>query len=53
MRCQSLHDSKVAANLYDIADNFEGKNHTFRHFKERIKLYNEEGFDYKLHRVQI
>ena len=48
-----LHDSKVAANLYDIADNFEGKNHTFRHFKERIKLYNEEGFDYKLHRVQI
>ena len=48
-----LHDIKVAANLYDIADNFEGKNHTFRHFKERIKLYNEEGFDYKLHRVQI
>ena len=48
-----LHDSKVAAKLYDIADDFEGKNHTFRHFKERIKLYNEEGFDYKLHKVQI
>ena len=48
-----LHDSKVAAKLYDIADDFEGRNHTFRHFKERIKLYNEEGFDYKLHKVQI
>ena len=48
-----LHDSKVAANLYDIADDFDNKNHTIKHFVERINIYNQEEFDYKLHKVQM
>ena len=48
-----LHDSKVSANLYDIADDFDNKNHTFKHFKERLKIYNQEEFEYQIHKVQI
>ena len=48
-----LHDSKVAANLYDIADDFDNKNHSIKHFVERINIYNQEEFDYKLHKVQM
>ena len=48
-----LHDSKVSANLYDIADDFDNKNHTIKHFVERINIYNQEEFDYKLHKVQM
>ena len=48
-----LHDSKVAANLYDIADDFDNKNHTIKHFVERINIYNQEEFDYRLHKVQM
>ena len=48
-----LHDSKVAANLYDIADDFDNKNHTIKHFVERINIYNQEEFDYKLHKVRM
>ena len=48
-----LHDSKVSANLYDIADDFDNKNHTIKHFVERINIYNQEEFDYRLHKVQM
>ena len=48
-----LHDSKVVTNLYDIADDFDNKNHTIKHFVERINIYNQEEFDYKLHKVQM
>ena len=48
-----LHDSKISAKLYDIADDFDGRNHTIKHFVERINIYNQEEFDYEIHKVQM
>ncbi len=48
-----LHDSKQKAKLYDIADDFDGRNHTIKHFVERINIYNQEEFDYEIHKVKI
>lgn len=47
---------KSAAVLYDIADDLSWKsrkNHTILHLAERIKIYNEEKFDYKLYNVKL
>jgi superfamily II DNA or RNA helicase len=49
-------DNKSAATLYDIADNLSHKsynNHTLKHFAVRIKMYNEEEFQYKLYNIKI
>jgi superfamily II DNA or RNA helicase len=49
-------DAKDKATLYDIADDFCHKsscNHTLKHFAVRIKMYNEEEFDYKLYNIQL
>lgn len=49
-------DTKSSATLYDIADDlsFNGrKNHTLRHFIERVSLYNEEKFPYKLFTIDV
>lgn len=49
-------DTKDAATLFDIADNLtwnNKKNFTILHFMERIKIYNEEKFKYKLYNVQL
>ena len=46
-----LHESKTHAKLFDIADDLSNKNyvnHSMRHFKERLELYNREGFDYTI-----
>jgi len=43
--------SKEIAILYDIADDLSyksSKNYTLTHFVERIKIYNEEQFNYKI-----
>jgi superfamily II DNA or RNA helicase len=51
-----LKEGKTHLKLYDIADNLQHKsrkNHTLNHFIERVKIYSEEKFDYKLHEVQI
>lgn len=50
------NDQKQVATLYDIADNIAWKsweNHTLKHFRERIKIYNEEQFDYKIYNVNL
>lgn len=42
---------KDLATLYDISDDIthnNRKNYTLNHLVERIKIYNEENFDYKL-----
>lgn len=42
-------DSKEIAKLYDIGDDLSWKshkNHTLRHFSERIKIYDAEKFNY-------
>lgn len=49
-------DTKDTATLYDIADDLtwkSRKNHTIQHFVERIKIYNEEKFDYKIYTVEL
>ena len=51
-----LKDGKTHLKLYDVADNLQHKsrkNHTLSHFVERVKIYSEEKFDYKVHEVQI
>lgn len=47
---------KVSATLYDIADDIthNGKrNYTLNHLVERIKIYNEENFDYQIINVNL
>jgi len=49
-------NDKVAATLYDIADDISWKsrkNYTLLHFMERIKIYNEEKFKYKIYKVNL
>ena len=51
-----LNDNKEMCKLFDIADDltYKGKqNFTLRHFMERINIYNEEQFDYTIHRINI
>jgi len=49
-------DNKVTCNLFDIGDDLSWKskkNYTLNHLIERIKIYNEEGFDYKLVKIDV
>lgn len=49
-------DDKRQCNLYDIGDDLSYKTHrnfTLLHLAERIRIYNEEHFDYKLIKVDI
>ena len=49
-----LGDNKTSCNLYDVGDDLSWKskkNYTLNHMIERVKLYNEEGFKYKLVRL--
>jgi len=51
-----LGDRKERACLYDIADDLswkQSKNHTLNHFVERIKIYNEEKFEYKTYNIPL
>ena len=44
-------DKKVKATLYDIADDIthnSSKNYTLNHLMERVKIYNEENFNYEI-----
>lgn len=49
-------EGKTHATLYDISDDLSWKskrNHTLNHFAERIKIYTEESFDYKIYNVEL
>jgi superfamily II DNA or RNA helicase len=49
-------DSKEIATLYDVADDLSYKswnNHTIKHFAERVKIYNEEEFEYKIYNIKV
>ena len=49
-------DKKSKATLYDIADDIRyksRKNYTLNHLIERIKIYNEENFNYDIINVPI
>ena len=47
---------KVKATLYDIADDCtynSKKNYTLNHLIERIKIYNEENFNYEIVTIKL
>lgn len=47
---------KVSATLYDIADDIthnSKRNYTLNHLVERIKIYNEENFDYEIISINL
>ena len=47
---------KEQATLYDIADDLRHKKHmnfTLRHFVERVKIYNEEKFSFKIYNIGL
>lgn len=49
-------ETKSSAVLYDIADDLSWKsfrNHTLKHFAERVKIYNSEQFRYKLYNIEL
>ena len=49
-------DSKTKATLYDIADDISyksRKNYTLNHLIERIKVYNEENFNYDIVNIPL
>jgi superfamily II DNA or RNA helicase len=51
-----LGENKESATLYDVADDLiwkNKKNHTILHFAERVKIYNEEKFEYKIYNVKL
>ena len=51
-----LSKSKDMATLYDIADDLSWKskkNYTLLHFIERVKMYDDEKFDYKIYNVDL
>lgn len=49
-------EGKNVATLYDIADDLRNKKHmnfTLRHFVERVKIYNEEKFPFKIYNIGL
>jgi superfamily II DNA or RNA helicase len=49
-------ENKETATLFDIADEMSWKkneNTTIRHFRERLKIYNEEKFSHKIYPVKL
>lgn len=49
-------NTKDSAILYDIADDLSWKsisNFTLKHLMERVKIYDEEKFDYKLYSIGL
>jgi len=55
-RVLRLNENKDKAILYDLADDLRYKKHqnyTMTHFQERIKIYNEEKFDFKIVNVEL
>jgi superfamily II DNA or RNA helicase len=51
-----VSQDKTTARLYDLGDDLSWKtwkNHTLRHMNERMKLYEAEGFEYKVVKIQL
>jgi len=49
-------EGKTKATLYDIADDLRYKKHmnfTLRHFVERVKIYTEEKFPFKMYKIGL
>lgn len=51
-----ISEQKDQCNLFDVADNLTWKaktNYTMLHHLERIKIYNEEQFDYQIVNMEV
>ena len=51
-----LGENKEKATLFDIADDItykSRKNFTLEHFVERMKIYNDEKFEYKIYTIDL
>jgi len=49
-------NNKESATLFDLADNLSYKsktNFTLEHFAERLKMYNDEHFEYTMYKVNL
>jgi superfamily II DNA or RNA helicase len=49
-------ETKDSAVLFDIADDLRYKkrdNYTLKHFAERIKIYSEEKFTFKIYKIEL
>ena len=49
-------EGKEIATLYDIADDLRVKQHmnfTLKHFVERVKIYTEEKFPFKIYKIGL
>jgi len=49
-------EGKEIATLYDIADDLRYKKHmnyTLKHFVERVRIYNEEKFPFKIYKIGL
>ena len=49
-------ETKDSAVLYDIADDLRHKKHenfTLKHFAERIKIYSDEKFEFKIYKIEL
>lgn len=51
-----ISETKTEATLFDIADDLRYKKHenfTLKHFAERIKIYSEEKFDFRIYKIEL
>jgi superfamily II DNA or RNA helicase len=46
-------EGKTTMRLFDIADDLQCNNYTLKHLKERINIYNEEGFSYEIKQFNL
>ena len=55
-RVLRIADNGVGSVLFDIADDISWKSHentTLKHFKERLRIYSEEKFKFKIYNVNL
>jgi len=51
-----VSEKKKTLKVYDIVDDLcwkSHKNHIYRHFEERVKIYKKEKFDYSVHSMSF
>lgn len=51
-----VSEKKKTLKVYDIVDDLSWKshkNHVYRHFEERVKIYKKEKFDYKIVSMEL
>ena len=46
-------EGKTKMRLFDIADDLGCENYTLNHLKDRINIYNEEGFNYEIKQFEL